>query len=125
MNADTIGGAENPHPSSNTGEAPAVERRPGAGGQGNVSECKHSSPSPHPPACALQSADLATRHGLFSDGSDPFEVRRNRRAPGVSAGEKYGDDGRLRSELTCFAPVGGDRQIVDCSAVNLRHCHFK
>jgi hypothetical protein len=46
--------------------------------------------------------------------------RRNRRAPGASSGGKTGDDGSSRPEATCFSPVGGDRQIADCSAVNPR-----
>jgi len=50
----------------------------------------------------------------------PFEGRRNRRAPGASAGGKHGNDGRLRPELTCFSPVGGDPQIAGSSAVNPR-----
>jgi len=44
-----------------------------------------------------------------------MEARRNRRAPGASAGGKYGDDGRLRPELTRFSPAG-DHRIADCSA---------
>ena len=58
--------------------------------------------------------------GLASRLSNGDE-RRNRRAPGASAGGKHGDDGRLRPELTGFSPAGGDRQIADCSAVNFRH----
>ena len=45
-------------------------------------------------------------------------ARRNRRAPGASAGGKHCCDERLRSEQTCFSPVGGDRLIADCSAIN-------
>jgi len=49
---------------------------------------------------------------------------RNRRAPGASSGGKYGDDGRLRPELTCFPPVVGDREIADVSA-NARHYRIR
>ncbi len=49
------------------------------------------------------------------------EVRRNRRAAGASAGWKSGCDERSRSELTCFQPAVGDRQIAGCSAVNRWH----
>jgi hypothetical protein len=49
------------------------------------------------------------------------EARRNRRAPGVSAGGNTGCDGRLRPELTGFPPAGGDRRIAGCSAVNCLH----
>ena len=76
-----------------------------------------------------KSADLATPPLHFMVGrtiSPPLmEVRRNRPAPGASAGGKHGDDGRLRPELTCFPPAGGDRQIADCSAVNLCHRRMK
>jgi hypothetical protein len=48
-------------------------------------------------------------------------ARRNRRAPGASAGGKVGCDERSRSELTGFLPAVGDRQIADCSAVNPRY----
>ena len=107
-------------------EVPAVERRPGTGGQGDDSDRKRSSTLPCPPACALESAGLATPPLHFMIGGNaplfPMEVRRNRRAPGASAGGKHGGDGCLHPELTCFPPVVGDRQIAGSSAVNLRHC---
>jgi len=53
---------------------------------------------------------------------DRREARRNRRAPGASAGRKPACDERSRSEQSGFLPVVGDRQIAGCSAVNLRHC---
>ena len=51
--------------------------------------------------------------------------RRNRRAPGTSAGGKHGCDERSRSDQTGSSPVGGDRKIADVSAVNRRHCRIK
>ncbi len=71
-----------------------------------------------------ESAGLATPPLHFMVGrtiSHPLmDLRRNRRAPGVSAGEKHGCDERSRSEQTCFSPAG-DRQIADCSAGSLCH----
>ena len=110
------------------GEVPAVVRRPGTGGQGNDSECKHSSPFPCPLACALE--EPRPRHSsLFSGWTvPPFPKRRgerrNRRAPGASAGGKQGDDGRSRPELTGFPPAVGDLMIADISAVGSRHCRI-
>ena len=60
-------------------------------------------------------------HASFPDRR---EARRNRRAPGASAGGKYGCDERLRSEQSGFLPAGGDHQIAGCSAVNPRHCRI-
>jgi hypothetical protein len=60
-------------------------------------------------------------HASFPDRR---EARRNRRAPGASAGRKPGCDERLRSEQSDFLPAGGDRQIAVCSAVNPRHCRI-
>ncbi len=63
---------------------------------------------------------------LFNDwkGHTSFpdwrEARRNRRAPGASAGGKPGCNERLRSEQSGFLPAVGDRQIAGCSAVNPR-----
>jgi len=80
----------------------------------------------------LRSEDRRPRH--FSpplDGwegrasfPDRREARRNRRAPGVSAGGKPGYDERLRSEQSGSLPAVGDRQIAGCSAVNPRHCRI-
>ncbi len=107
------------------GEAPTAGRS-GTGGQGNDSDRKRSSTLPCPPACASESAGLATPPLHFMVGENtplfPMEVRRNRRAPGASAGGKPGCDERLRSEQSGFLPAGGDRQIAACSAVNPRHC---
>ena len=110
------------------GEVPAiVERRPGTGGQGNDSECEHSSPFPYPPAYALE--ERRPHHSSSSVDEwralplpNMSEGRRNRRAPGTSAGGKHGCDERSRSEQTGFPPVGGDRQIAASSAVTPRHC---
>ena len=52
-------------------------------------------------------------------------ARRNRRAPGASSGGTFGRDKRSRLGQTSVSPVGGDRQIADCSAVNPRHCSLK
>ncbi len=113
------------------GEVPAiVERRPGTGGQGNDSECEHSSPFPYPPAYALE--ERRPHHSSSSVDEwralplpNMSEGRRNRRAPGTSAGGKHGCDERSRSEQTGSSPVGGDQKIADVSAVNRRHCRIK
>jgi len=71
-----------------------------------------------------KSAGLATFlfHSTVGGGTSPsqigMEARRNRRAPGASSGELHGSDGRLRPEMPCCPPVGGDRQIAYCSAAN-------
>ena len=65
--------------------------------------------------CYLESAPLPTREGL--GGTDAPQ--------GAASGGKNGDDGRLRPEATCFPPVGGDRQIADCSAAISRHRNIK
>ncbi len=60
------------------GEIPAVVgQRPGTGGQGNDSECKHSSPFPSPPACAR--GERRPRHSSSSDDEwrAPFFPNRN------------------------------------------------
>ena len=77
----------------------------------------------------LRSAERRPRHfsPLFNgwEGHASFpdrrEARRNRRAPGASAGGKPGCDEHLRSEQSGFLPAVGDRQIADCSAGNPRH----
>jgi len=108
-----------------SGEVPAVVgQRPETGGQGNNSECKHSSPFPCPPACTRD--ERRPRH--TSSSGDELKARhhpnrrkasRNRRVPGASSGGPHDNDGRLRPEMPCRPPVGGDRQIADCSAANL------
>jgi hypothetical protein len=109
------------------GEVPAVvERRPGTGGRGSESECEQSSPFPRPPACTRGERRPLHPSVPVAGWTTPSlnkrrGARRNRRAPGASSGGKNGDDGRLRPEATCFPPVGGDRQIADCPAANLRH----
>jgi hypothetical protein len=50
------------------------------------------------------------------------ERRRNRRAPSAAAGGAFVRDKRSRVERTNGPPAVRDRQIVDGSAVNLRHC---
>ncbi len=113
------------------GEVPAVVgQRPGTGGQGNDSECKHSSPFPRPPACTR--GERRPRHSSFPVGgwtAAPFQKRRgarwNRRAPGASSGGTFGRDKRSRLEWTNVPPVGGDRQIADCSAGNPRYCRLR
>jgi len=80
----------------------------------------------------LRSEDRRSRHfsplfnGWEAHTSFPNrrKARRNRRAPGASAGGKPGCDERSRSEQTGFSPAVGDRSIADCSAVNLRHCRI-
>jgi hypothetical protein len=93
------------------GEVPAVVgQRPGTGGQGNGSECEHSSPFPRPPACTR--GERRPHHSFILFISREGQVslslgrkaRRNRRAPGASSGGKHGDDGRLRPEMPCFPP---------------------
>ena len=51
-------------------------------------------------------------------------ARRNRRAPGASAGGAFGLDKRSRLERTNAPPAVGDRSIAGCSAVNPRHCRI-
>ena len=109
------------------GEVPAVVgQQPGTEGQGNDSECKHSSPFSRPPARALE--ERRPRHSsapVVGWTTPSFKkrrgARRNRRAPGTSSGWQHGDDGRLRPEMLCCQPVDGDREIADCSAANPRH----
>jgi hypothetical protein len=80
-----------------TADIRSVERRPR----------RFSSPS-----------DIGCAYGsLLSKG----RARRNRRAPGASAGGTNGSDGRLRPELTWVPPVVSDRMIADVSAVNPGH----
>ena len=55
---------------------------------------------------------------------DRREARRNRRAPGASAGGAFGRDKRSRLERTNVSPAVGDRSIAGCSAVNPRHFHI-
>jgi hypothetical protein len=109
-------------------EVPAVvRRRPGTAGTYSSSDRQRSSLEYVPAACALgaQASPLPLFiHGWGDRPPLSVEVRRNRRAPGASAGGKHGDDGRLRPELTCFS-TAGDRQIADCSAVNSRYRRMK
>jgi len=70
------------------------------------------------PSGLRSSAERRPRH-FFSPFND-CEERWNRRAPGVSAGRKRGDDGRLRPELTCFPAAVGDLMIADSSTGNPR-----
>jgi len=108
----------------------AAERRPRTAGPDTRSERKRSSRCSGPAACAL--GERRPRHfsPLFNswEGHTSFpdrrETRRNRRVPGASAGGKHGCDERLRSEQSGFLPAGGDRQIADWFAVNLRHCRI-
>jgi len=100
-----------------------VGRRPRTTGAGHHSERERSSRWPAPADCALEKR--SPRHSssplivwMVSSVPNRREARRNRRAPGSSAGGEHGCDERSRSEKTCFSPVGGDRQVVDCSAVN-------
>jgi len=51
-------------------------------------------------------------------------ARRNRRAPGASAGGAFGRDKRLRLERTNVPPAVGDRSIAGCSTGNFRHCRI-
>ena len=70
------------------------------------------------PRCFRSPSDIGWAYGsLLSRG----RARRNRRAPCVSAGGKFGCDERLGSEQTDFPPAVGDRTIADVSAVNPRH----
>jgi len=112
-----------------SGEVPAVVgQRPATGGQGNDSECKYSSQFPRPPACALEERRPRYFSLPFNSWGGTFpsqigiEARRNRRAPGTSSGELHGNDGRLRPEMPCCPPVGGDRQIADLFRRQSRHC---
>jgi len=57
-------------------------------------------------------------HASFPDRR---EGRRNRRAPGASAGGAFGRDKRSRLERTNVSPAVGDRSIAGCSAINPRH----
>ena len=58
--------------------------------------------------------------GLARDSSTWRGPNRRR----TTAGEKRGDDERLRPKLTCFSLAGGDRQIAACSAGTFRHCRI-
>ena len=70
------------------------------------------------PRCFRSPSDIGWAYGsLLSKG----RARRNRRAPGASAGWTHGSDGRKRPELTWVPSVVGDRTIADVSAVNPRH----
>ena len=75
-----------------------------------------------------ESAGLATPPLHFMVGrSTPLPLiggRRNRRAPGASAGGKSDGDGCSHPEPADFLPVAGDRTIAGGSAVNLRHCRI-
>ena len=104
------------------GEVPAVvKRRPRTAGPGSRSGRTRPSRMPGPAACA-QGAQASPLLILCAVSTTPPSKqgrgRRNRRAPGASAGGKAGCDERLRSEQTAFSPAGGDLQIADCSAVN-------
>jgi len=106
------------------GEVPAVVgQRPATGGQGNDSECKHSSSMPCPPARALEERRPRHTFASFSDTAVPVsshwkEARRNRRAPGASSGGKRGCDERLRSELAGYPPGAAIVRSPICSAAN-------
>jgi len=121
------------HENSARGEVLAAERRPRTAGTSPSSDRERSSLEFVPAACALgaQASPLLRRPRHFSplfngwEGHTSFpnrrKARRNRRAPGASAGGKPGCDERLRSEQTGFSPAVGDRQIAGCSAINPRH----
>ena len=83
----------------------------------------HGFPAQRP--ALSKSAGLATLHPLLLNERRPApnrrRARRNRRAPGAPAGGRPVCDERSRSEQTGFPPVGGDRQIADCSAANPRY----
>jgi hypothetical protein len=108
------------------GEVLAVVRRPRTAGSENRYKSELSSRFPGPAACALEERSLATAPSSnwkkCASLQNKREGRRNRSAPGASAGGKQGDDRRLRPELTCFPPVVGDRKIAGVSAANPRHC---
>ena len=92
------------------GEVPAaVERRPGTTGPDNRFGRKRPARCHGPEACPLE--ERRPRHSsspVTRWMAPPLPSkrmgRRNRRAPGASAGGKYGGDGRLRPEWTCFPP---------------------
>jgi len=97
-------------PSSDNGRGPLSRN--------NRSESKLSSRSSGPAACALE--ERSPRHSSALGGgrtAPPLPkgrgARRNRRAPGASAGGKFDGDGCLHPDPAGFPPVGGDRQIAD------------
>jgi len=102
-----------------------VERRPGTAGPDNRFGRKRPARCHGPAACAQ--GERRPRHSSspvpgwralhFHTGEERGETDA---APGASAGGKHGCDERSRSEQTGFPPVGGDRQIADCSAVTPR-----
>ena len=109
-----------------------ITRPPGLNHRGT--ETQSSDTEPSHTSQTRRHEDIATpptAHGETADHADHadsprgFNAWRDQRAPSAAAGGKYGNDGRLRPELTYFPPVGGDRQIAGCSAVNPRHCYIK
>ena len=113
------------------GEVPAVvERRPATAGPDNRFGRTRPARCHGPAAHALEERRPRHPSAPVDDWRAPpppnmREGRRNRRAPGASSGGTFGRDKRSRLEWTNVPPVGGDRQIADCSAVNPRHCCVK
>ena len=93
---------------------------PSCDGQGSLglktetkASSRHGFPAQRP--ALSKSAASPLLFPLIGRNVTPFETResrRNRRAPGASAGGKTGSDERLRSEQSGFSAAVGDRQIA-------------